>query len=93
MEFPLLQRLGLPITAGTVRFAGIKIHDTRMIRLMEVLLHNGATVAGWRSTQIHAAVLAAFGISAERYRLNQLRYDLRKLKGHALVERDGRRYA
>lgn len=93
VEFPLLQRLALPITAGTVRFPGIKIHDTRMIRLMEVLLHNGTTVAGWRSSQIHTAVLATYGIPAERYRLNQLRYDLRKLKGHGLVERDGRRYA
>jgi hypothetical protein len=36
VEFPLLQRLALPIVIGTARFAGIKIHDTRMIRLMEV---------------------------------------------------------
>ena len=35
VEFPLLQRLALPITAGTAKFPGIKIHDTRMIRLME----------------------------------------------------------
>jgi hypothetical protein len=27
------------------------------------------------------------------YGLNQLRYDLRKLKGHGLLERDGARYA
>ena len=27
------------------------------------------------------------------YRLNQLRYDLRKLKGHGLLQRDGSRYA
>ena len=27
------------------------------------------------------------------YGLNQLRYDLRKLKGHGLIERDGSRYA
>jgi hypothetical protein len=27
------------------------------------------------------------------YGLNQLRYDLRKLKGHGLLERDGTRYA
>jgi hypothetical protein len=93
VDFPLLQRLALPISTGTVRFPGIKIHDTRMIRLMEILLHNGTTVAGWRSTQIHTALLATFGIAAERYRLNQLGYDLRKLKGHGLVERDGRRYA
>src|SRR6202049_737764 len=93
VDFPLLQKLGLPVTAGTVRFPGIKIHDTRLIRLMEVLLHNGTTVAGWRPPQTHAAVLAAFAIPAEHYTLNQLRYDLRKLKGHGLVERDGRRYA
>jgi hypothetical protein len=28
-----------------------------------------------------------------QYGLNQLRYDLRKLKAHGLLERDGRRYA
>jgi len=93
VDFPLLQKLALPITIGTVRFPGIKIQDTRMIRLMEVLLHSGTTVAGWRSAQIHTAVLTTFGLTAERYGLNQLRYDLRKLKGHGLVERDGRRYA
>src|SRR6476620_9784000 len=31
--------------------------------------------------------------SARPYGLNQLRYDLRKLKGHGLLERDGSRYA
>jgi hypothetical protein len=30
---------------------------------------------------------------ALRLRLNQLRYDLRKLKGHRLLQRDGSRYA
>jgi hypothetical protein len=43
--------------------------------------------------QIHQAVLTTFGVSQKAYRLNQLRYDLRKLKGHALLERDGSRYA
>jgi hypothetical protein len=38
-------------------------------------------------------VLTTFGLSEKRYRLNQLRYDLRKLKGHGLLERDGQRYA
>src|SRR6202008_3634810 len=32
-------------------------------------------------------------LSADAYGLNQLRYDLRKLKGHGLIERDGTRYA
>jgi hypothetical protein len=33
--------LALPITVGTAKYPGIKIHDTRMIRLMEVLLAGG----------------------------------------------------
>jgi hypothetical protein len=60
---------------------------------MQVLLHNGCAVSGWRSAQIHQALLATFGLSAQHYGLNQLRYDLRKLKGHGLLECDGKRYA
>jgi hypothetical protein len=93
VEFPLLQRLALPITVGTAKFPGIKIQDTRMIRLMEVLLHGGTTVGGWTAKQIHDAILTAFQLSAARYGLNQLRYDLRKIKAHGLIERDGKRYA
>jgi hypothetical protein len=93
VDFPLLQRLALPVTAGTVKYPGIKIHDTRMIRLMEVLLHSGTLVSGWRTRQIHDAILTSFRIGADRYGLNQLRYDLRKLKAHGLLARNGKRYA
>jgi hypothetical protein len=93
VDFPLLQRIALPITKGAVRYPGIKIHETRVIRLMEVLLHGGTQVGGWTAKEIHEAVLTTFGLSEKRYRLNQLRYDLRKLKGHGLLERDGSHYA
>jgi hypothetical protein len=93
VDFPLLQRIALPITKGSVRYPGIKIHETRIIRLMEVLMHAGTHVGGWTAKEIHKAVLTTFGLSDKRYRLNQLRYDLRKLKGHHLLERDGSRYA
>jgi len=93
VDFPLLQRLALPITLGSVRYPGIKIHDTRIIRLLEVLLHGGNTVGGWTAKQIHQAVLTTFQLSPKTYGLNQLRYDLRKLKGHGLLQRDGTRYA
>jgi hypothetical protein len=93
VDFPLLQRLALPITLGSVRYPGIKIHDTRIIRLLEVLLHGGNTVGGWTAKQIHQAVLTSFQLSPNTYGLNQLRYDLRKLKGHGLLERDGTHYA
>ena len=93
VDFPLLQRLALPIAVGTTKYPGIKIHDTRMIRLMEVLLHSGTVVSGWTARQIHEALLTTFDIRADRYGLNQLRYDLRKLKAHGLMTRDGKRYA
>jgi hypothetical protein len=93
VDFPLLQRLALPITIGTVRYPGIRIQDARVIRLLEVLLHGGTNVGGWTAKQIHQAVLATFNLPATAYGLNQLRYDLRKLKGHGLLQRDGRRYA
>ena len=64
---------------GTAKYPGIKIHDTRMIRLMEVMLHGGTVVSGWTTRQIHEAILTIFQISADRYGLNQLRYGLRKL--------------
>jgi hypothetical protein len=92
-DFPLLQRLALPVTQGTVRYPGIKIHDTRLIRLMEVLLHANTTLMGQRVDEIHTALLTQFHIKEKNYAKNQLRYDLRKLKGHGLIERDGNRYA
>jgi hypothetical protein len=93
VDFPLLQRLALPVTAGSVCYPGIKIHDTRIIRLLEVLLHGGNSVGGSTAKQIHQAVLTTFQLSPSTYGLNQLRYDLRKLKGHGLLQRDGSRYA
>jgi hypothetical protein len=93
VDFPLLQRIALPITVGSVRYPGTKIHDVRVIRLFEVLLHGGPHVGGWTAKQIHRAVLTTFHLSERAYGLNQLRYDLRKLKGHGLIERDGSRYA
>lgn len=93
VDFPLLQRIALPIKHGSAKIPGIKIHDTRMIRLFEVLLHGGTQIAGWSTRQIHEAVLATFDLSSGQYSLNQLRYDLRKLKAHGLIQRDGKRYA
>ena len=93
VDFPLLQRLARPINVGAVRYPGLKIHEARVVRLFEVLLHGGPQVGGWTARQIHHAVLTTFTLSEKAYGLNQLRYDLRKLKGHGLIERDGSRYA
>jgi hypothetical protein len=93
IEFPLFQRLALPIATGRTKVPGIKVHDTRMLRLMEVLLHSGTQIHGWRTADLHHALLAAFALTPTTYTLTQLRYDLRKMKAHALIERDGSRYA
>ena len=93
VDFPLLQRIALPVTIGSVRYPGIRLQDPRIIRLLEVLLHGSTSVGGWSARQIHDAVLTTFQLPSQRYTLNQLRYDLRKLKGHGLLERDGSRYA
>jgi hypothetical protein len=93
VDFPLFERLAKPIAAGRTKLPGIKIHDTRMLRLMEVLLHGGSQLAGWRTAQLHTAVLEAFGIAPTAYSLTQLRYDVRKLRAHGLVERQGRSYS
>jgi hypothetical protein len=93
VDFPVFQRLALAIPCGRTKVPGIKIQDIRMIRLMEVLLHGATTLVGRRTADIHQALLTSFALAAERYTLTQLRYDLRKMKAHGLLERDGRRYA
>lgn len=92
VDFPLFQRLALPITSGRSKIPGIKIHDTRIVRMMEVLLHGGTQLHGWRSTELRQAILTTFALCAETYTLNQVRYDLRKLKAHGLIVREAQRY-
>jgi len=66
-DFPLFQRIALPVTEGKTKIAGIEIHDTRMMRLMEVLLDGGTQLNGWRSADIHPAILTTFGLAASKY--------------------------
>jgi hypothetical protein len=63
-----------------------------MMRLMEVLLHGGTQLNGWRCADIHQAILTSFALSSDTYTLTQLRYDLRKMKAHGLLERVGTSY-
>lgn len=92
-EFALLRRIAMPIENGAVRTPGIRIQDVRMIRLLELLLHAGTMVGGWSTKQIHEAILDRFELTTRAYNINSLRYDLRKLRGHGLLEREAGRYA
>jgi hypothetical protein len=85
VDFPFFQRLALPISHSSAKVPGIKLHDTRILRLMEVLLHAGTRVLGWRTAEIHKAILSSFNLAPASYTVTQLRYDLRKMKGHGLL--------
>jgi len=91
-DFPLFQRLALPITIGNTRIPGIRIQDTRMVRLMEILLHAGNQIQGFYTNTIYSRLIKSYGLSENQYSKNQLRYDLRKMKARELITRNGRHY-
>src|SRR5260370_41070606 len=49
VDFPLFQRLALAVTVGKTKAPGIKIHDTRLLRLMGALLQESTQIDGWRT--------------------------------------------
>ena len=89
-----LAMLARPTHTGARRIPGLKLHDDRVIRLLEALLHPGGFLADWTSRDLHARVLQRHRLTDDDYRLSQLRYDLSKLRAKGLVERIGttRRY-
>ena len=92
-DFALVRRIALPVQRGAVRVPGIRIQEVRVMRLLEVMLHAGTVPGGWTAGQIHEAVVGEFRLAPDTYDISSLRYDLRKLKGHGLVERVKGKYA
>jgi len=89
-----LAALAAPTLIGQRRVPGLKLHDDRVIRLLETLLHPGGFIRDWTTRQLHTRVVARNHLAADDNRLSQLRYDLSKLRARRLVERIGntRRY-
>jgi hypothetical protein len=89
-----LAALAKPTRVGQRRVPGLKLHDDRVIRLLETLLHPGAFATNWTTRELHQRVLARYRLTETDYRLSQLRYDLAKLRAKGLVQRLGhtRRY-
>jgi DNA-binding transcriptional ArsR family regulator len=89
-----LAALAEPTLIGQRRIPGLKLHDDRVIRVLETLLHPGGFVRDWTTRELHTRVVARHHLAADEYRLSQLRYDLSKLRAKGLVERIGktRRY-
>ena len=72
VDFPFFQQLALPVASGKRKLPGIKLQDAPRLRLMEVLLHGGPQLAGWRPPQIGQAIRTAFSLSPEHSTLHQL---------------------
>jgi hypothetical protein len=89
-----LAALAAPTLVGQRRIPGLKLHDDRVIRVLETLLHPGGFVHDWTTRELHTRVVARHHLPPDNYRLSQLRYDLSKLRAKSLVERIGktRRY-
>lgn len=85
-----LANLARPIIAGTRRTPGIKLHDDRVIRLLDTLLHAAGLLANWTTRDLHSRLMARHRLTEQAYTLSQLRYDLRKIRAHGLVERIGK---
>jgi len=89
-----LAALAQPTLIGQRRIPGLKLHDDRVIRLLETVLNPGGFINDWTTRELHTRVVARHQLPADDYRLSQLRYDLSKLRAKGLVERIGktRRY-
>ncbi len=89
-----LAALAAPVTTGTRRVPGIKLHDDRLIRLLDNLLYTGLLYTGllgdWTTRQLHERIVARHRLGEDDYTLDQPRYDLGKLRAHGLAERVGR---
>ncbi len=81
----LIAEIARPVARGKGRVAGLKLENTRIMRLLEVLLRRAG--GGWRAKTLRAAILNHFELKPNKYTLNQIRYDLRKLAAHGIIER------
>jgi hypothetical protein len=87
-QFDVLARLAQPVLQGRTKVAGLKLEQTRILRLLEVLLQGASGhLRQWTTARLRQTVLADSGLKEKDYTLHQIRYDLRKLRLHGLIER------
>jgi DNA-binding transcriptional ArsR family regulator len=87
-QFDLVARLAKPVQLKKSKIAGIRLDQVRMMRLLQVFLGRGAgSLGGWSAKELRSAILETFELRANQYSLSAIRYDLRKLRAHGLIER------
>jgi hypothetical protein len=87
-QLDIVARLAKPVRQGHTKVAGIKLEHARVLRLLEVLLQKAnGNLRTWTMAKLHRTILDQFSLKPADYTLLQLRYDLRKLRVHGLIER------
>jgi hypothetical protein len=86
-DFDILSLLSKPIRIAHTTIPGIRIDNKRLLRIMEIFLNPFYAINPWKSKDLHRALLNAFSLSPSSYTLDQLRYDIRKLKAHGIIQR------
>ena len=87
-QLDVVAALAKPVLQGKTKVAGIKLENTRLMRLLETLLRGaGGHFRRWTAAQLRQQILDDYQIKPKDYTIGQLRYDLRKLRVHGLVER------
>ena len=90
----VLARLAQPVLQGKTKVSGIQREQKRILRLLEVLLQGASGhLKRWTTAQLRQTVLEQCRLEEKDYTLNQVRYDLRKIRLHGLIERLPHRYA
>ena len=87
-QFDVLARLAQPVIQGKTKVSGLKLEQKRILRLLEILLQGASGhLKRWTTAQLHQTVLEQCDLKEKDYTLNQIRYDLRKIRLHGLIER------
>ena len=92
LEAQPLDTLATPTVRGQKRVAGVDLQKPRMRTVAEAVVALAARPGGFTAAQLAERVRAQQGRPMAGYHPRQAAYDLRKLRGKALVERiDGTR--
>jgi hypothetical protein len=87
-QLDVVARLAKPVIQGQTKVSGIKLEQTRILRLLEVLLQGASGhLRQWTTARLRQTLLEDYGLKEKDYTLNQIRYDLRKLRLRGLIER------
>ena len=76
-----------PVLVGQTKISGLHVYQPRINRMLEVLLHDNRSIGQWKSMDIREKIMDSFEIAETDYSRNQVVYDIRKLRAHALVEK------